>query len=98
MSLSDGVLLTAALVAAVGVLVAAVVRSYKVMHRIDQALGVDQKGRTIAERLAAIEHQVWPNSGQSMFDRVRELERSQIEIRAELRTVRDLLSELVERR
>jgi len=97
-SLSDGVLLTAALVAAVGVLVAAVVRSYKVMHRIDQALGVDQKGRTIAERLAAIEHQVWPNSGQSMFDRVRELERSQIEIRAELRTVRDLLSELVERR
>lgn len=88
-------MLTAAVVTAVGVLVAAVIRSYKVMHRIDQALGVDKKGRTISERLSAIEHQVWPNSGQSMFDRVKELERQQTEVRAELRTVRDLLHELV---
>lgn len=93
MSFSETLLLAAAITTAIGVLCAAVVKSYRVMHRIDAALGIDEKGRTVSDRLASIEHQVWPNSGESMFDRVRELEKGQIEIRAEVRVVRDLLSD-----
>jgi hypothetical protein len=93
MSPAEWLLLAAALTTAVGVLVAAALHIYRIMHRIDQALGVDERGRTVSQRLAAIEHQVWPNSGESMFDRVRQLEGSQLELRAEVRVVRDLLSD-----
>lgn len=93
MSPAEWLFLAAALTTAAGVLLAAGVRTYRILHRIDQALGVDARGRTVADRLAAIEHQVWPNSGESMFDRVRDLERGQVELRAEVRVVRDLLSD-----
>lgn len=96
--MQDQLLAAAAIVVALGVIIAALYKVYRVAHRIDAALGVDEKGRTVADRITRIEHQVYANSGSSMFDRVTQTEQRVGELSGEIRVVRDLLTELVERR
>ena len=36
---------------------------YKIARRIEQAVGVDDKGRTLSERVGRIEYQLWENGG-----------------------------------
>lgn len=96
--MQEPILATAAIVVALGVIIAALIKVYRVAHRIDAALGVDSQGRTVADRISRIEHQVYANSGSSMFDRVAETETRVGELTGEIRVVRDLLTELVERR
>lgn len=96
--MQEPILATAAIVVALGVIIAALIKVYRVAHRIDAALGVDSQGRTVADRISRIEHQVYANSGSSMFDRVAETEARVGELTGEVRVVRDLLTELVERR
>lgn len=43
---------------------------YQMIRRIDEAIGVDDKGRTLSQRLEAVEHQLWPNGGGSLNDKV----------------------------
>jgi hypothetical protein len=64
----------AAIVTAVGVLVAAIMSIYKVARRIGDAIGVDASGRSIADRLDRVEHQLWENGGTSLADRVNRIE------------------------
>ena len=88
----------AAVVTALLVIIGALVKVYRLAHRIDAAIGVDSTGRTIADRMQRIEHQVYANSGTSLFDRVTDTERAVGELTGEVRVVRNLLTELVERR
>ena len=96
--MQEPILASAAIIVALGVIIAALIKVYRVAHRIDAALGVDANGRTVADRITRIEHQVYANSGSSMFDRVAETETRVGELTGEIRVVRDLLTELVERR
>lgn len=96
--MQEPILAAAAIIVALGVIIAALIKVYRVAHRIDAALGVDGDGRTVADRITRIEHQVYANSGSSMFDRVAKTETRVGELTGEIRVVRDLLTELVERR
>ena len=93
---SEHLLTIAAVVVAVGVLIGAGYKVYKVAHRIDSALGVDKQGRTVSDRLSRVEHQLWPNGGTSLADKLNRVEATQHSQTAELRIVRDLLTKLVE--
>ena len=70
MDWTDRVVAAAAVIVALGVIIGAVWKIYKMVHRVDQALGVDKQGRTVAERLSRVEHQLWPNGGTSLADKV----------------------------
>jgi hypothetical protein len=89
---------TAAVIGALLVIIGALVKVYKLAHRIDAAIGVDQNGRTIAERIGRIEYQVYANSGTSLFDRVTQTEKAVGELTGQVEVVREMLTELVERR
>ena len=47
---------------------------YKIARRIEQAVGVDGKGRTLSERVGRIEYQLWENGGESLKDQVNAME------------------------
>lgn len=96
--LHEPILLAAAIIVALGVIIGSIYKVYTVAHRIDAALGVDANGRTVADRLSRVEHQLWPNGGSSLPDRIGRLEDGQAATTAEIRIVRDLLTALVERR
>lgn len=89
---SEPLLAVAAVVVALGVLLGAGVKLYRMAHRIDAALGVDRDGRTVSERLARVEHQLWPNGGTSLADSVTRLERGQARMEGELLVIRQLLT------
>lgn len=96
--LHEPILAVAAVIVALGVIAGAIYKVYKIAHRIDAALGVDAHGRTVADRLSRVEHQLWPNGGSSLPDKINRLEDGQITQTAEMRVIRDMLTSLVERR
>ncbi len=70
--------------------------AYRAIHRIDQTLGVDKKGRTISDRLERVEYQLFPNGGSSLADRVNQIAYDQRAMEGELRAVKDILGVSVE--
>lgn len=69
---------------------------YRIAKRIDNAIGVDEKGRSLSDRMEKVEYQLWPNSGKSLSDRVTRVERSNIEIAAEIKIIKDLVTIIVD--
>jgi hypothetical protein len=69
---------------------------YKIAKRIDGAIGVDDKGRSLSERMEKVEYQLWPNSGKSLSDRVNRVESSNTAIAAEIKIVKDLVTIIVD--
>lgn len=67
---ADLILTIAAVITACGVIIAALAAIYRFVKKISDSIGVDSKGRTIAERLDRVEHQLWENGGSSLADRV----------------------------
>ena len=74
----------AAVITALGVIFGGVYSVYRIVTRIGAALGTDSKGRTIAERLDRVEHQLWENGGSSLADRVNNIESHVLKATAEL--------------
>jgi ribosomal 50S subunit-associated protein YjgA (DUF615 family) len=68
---------------------------YKIAHRIDQTLGVDKQGRTIADRLERVEHQLFPNGGSSLTDKINRIEKEQNVLFAQIETLRAMLLNMV---
>lgn len=66
---------------------------YRVARRVESAIGVDENGRSIAERMDRVEHQLWPNGGGSLMDKVSDTSTAVIELQAEQRIVKELLSD-----
>jgi hypothetical protein len=64
---------------------------YKIAKRIDQAIGVDSKGRTLSDRMSRVEHQLWENGGDSLKDQVNAIQTSQVAIQAEMKIIKDIL-------
>ncbi len=70
---------------------------YKFAKRIDQAIGTDSQGRTLSERMGRVEHQLWENGGDSLKDQVNAIQSSQVEIKAEMTIIKDILLATVEK-
>jgi len=81
----------AAVITAIGVIVGALLAIYKVAKRIGDAIGVDKNGRTIAERLDRVEHQLWENGGTSLADRVNTIEEHVLKTTTELTLIKEFL-------
>lgn len=94
---TEQIIAAALVITALSVIIASGIKVYKVAHRIDAALGVDKEGRTLSDRMARVEHQLWPNGGSSLADKMNRVEKAQTETQVEVRVVRDMLTILVEK-
>lgn len=78
----------AAVITALGVIFGGIYSTYRIVSRIGQALGTDEKGRTIADRLDRVEHQLWENGGTSLADRVNNIEAHVLKTTAEIEIIK----------
>ena len=77
------------------VVAGALYKLYKVAKRIDDALGLDSEGRTINERLGRIEHQLFPNGGSSLTDKINQIQFEQRAMKGELDAVKDIVGTML---
>ena len=68
---------------------------YKIVKRIDAAIGVDNKGRTISDRMDRVEYQLWENGGESLKDQVNKIEKHAIETATEVGFIKQVLLQLL---
>lgn len=74
MVINDVVLTIAGFMTAITVIFGGLISIYKIARRLDAAVGADSDGRTVADRLTRVEHQLWENGGSSLADRVNRIE------------------------
>ena len=87
---SETLLAVSASITAFGILVGAMAVIYRIAKRIDGALGLDEEGRTVSERLERVEHQLWENGGSSLEDRVNNIEKHVVKVSTEIQFIKDL--------
>jgi hypothetical protein len=99
----ETVLTTAAVLTAVGVIAAAVRAVYKFARTIEAAIGKDDEGHSLADRMktmearvARVEHQVFPNGGGSLLDKVSKVDTKVTVLSAQTEIIATLLTTLVE--
>jgi len=80
------------------VILGGIVKIYQLTKRIDASIGLDREGRTVSERIGRVEHQLWPNGGSSLMDKVNANERVNNEISGEITIIRELLQALLTNR
>jgi len=87
----DQVFMAAAVITAIGIIVGGIVAVYRIARKIENAIGLDSRGRTLAERLDRVEHQLWENGGSSLADRVNTIESSVVKTQAEVGIIKDFV-------
>ena len=87
----DIIFTVSAVITAIGVIVGGIVAVYRVTQKISKSIGLDEKGRTLSERLDRVEHQLWENGGSSLADRVNSIETHAIKTSAELEIIKNFL-------
>jgi hypothetical protein len=87
---SEILLALAGTTTALTILLGAIFAIYRIAKRIGDALGVDREGRTIADRLDRVEHQLWENGGSSLADRVNNIELHVVKVSAEVELIKDI--------
>ena len=95
MNLQEQAVSIAALVAAITAIAIFTYRVYKIARRIDDTLGVDKEGRTISDRLQRVEHQLFPNGGASLSDKITRVESEQRLMKGKLDTVETIVNSLL---
>jgi hypothetical protein len=80
----------AAIVTALGVIIAGMLAIYKIAKRVDDAIGLDTQGRTVSERMKKVEYQLWENGGSSLADRVNTIETHVVKMSAEVELIKDI--------
>ena len=68
---------------------------HKVANRVESAIGKDNQGRTITERMEKVEYQLWENGGESLADKVNEIEKTSIKTAAEITFIKQVLLQLL---
>lgn len=81
----------AAAITACGVIVGGIIAIYRVAQKIEKSIGLDENGKTVSERLARVEHQLWENGGSSLADRVNTIETHTVRTTAELEIIKTIL-------
>lgn len=92
--IDEWVIALAAFLIAIGVVVKFSSAMYHAMKRIEAAIGVDEDGRTLADRLDRVEHQLFPNGGSSLTDKINRIAFEQSELKHELDMVKARIDEL----
>ena len=64
---------------------------YKIASRVEAAIGTDEKGRTVSDRMERVEYQLWENGGESLADRVNEIDKNSRETAVEVRFIKEIL-------
>jgi hypothetical protein len=60
---------------------------YATVRKFERILGKDEKGRTIADRLDRVEHQLFPNGGSSIPDKVKDLSNGHSELKQDIKEI-----------
>ena len=71
------------------------IKIYNVAKRIDGAVGLDDKGRTLNQRISIMERHILPNGGSSMTDKIGNIMEEQRTLRGEVDTIKHLFSEVM---
>ena len=69
---------------------------YKIAKRIDAAIGVDEQGRTLSDRMDKVEYQLWPNGGLSMADRVNAIDKTNNQMMTEVQIIKELVLGMID--
>lgn len=70
---------------------------YKIAKRIDEAVGVDDQGRTLSQRLSAVEEQLKMPDGKTITEKINAIEREQVTLQAQVGTMQRLLATFLRR-
>jgi hypothetical protein len=84
----EWILALAAFIIATAVIWKGMSSIYNVVRRMEETLGVDEQGRTISDRLNRVEHQLFPNGGSSLTDKINRIAFEQKELKHELDLVK----------
>jgi len=68
---------------------------YKAASRLESAIGVDEKGRTMSDRMERVEYQLWENGGESMKDKVNDAALLAKETSVEVKFIKEVLLQLL---
>ena len=83
--------LVAAVAAGTVAILSFIYSMYKVATRVEAAIGKDDQGRTISDRMDRVEYQLWENGGESLADRVNEIDKNSRETAVEVRLIKEIL-------
>jgi uncharacterized protein YoxC len=86
--LDEWILALAAFIIAIGIIWKGMSSIYNVVRRMEETLGIDKQGRTISERLDRVEHQLFPNGGSSLTDKINRIAFEQQAMKHELDLVK----------
>lgn len=87
----DNIQLIAVYITSGTVILGALYSMMKVMRRIDSAIGLDKEGRSISDRMSRVEHQLWPNGGSSLMDKVNNLDANYSHMAGELSVISGII-------
>lgn len=85
----------AAIIGGVAALAGALHAIYKLLHKINDAIGVDEDGRTLSERMTRVEYQLWENGGESMKDQVNANTTLAQTTAAEVKFIKDVMVQII---
>jgi hypothetical protein len=95
MNPAETIVAIAAVLAAVTVIAHFVRKIYVIARRIEQSLGMDAKGRTVTDRLERIEHQLFPNGGTSLVDKMNRIEVDQHKMQGRMESMERTLGSIL---
>jgi hypothetical protein len=91
----EPLLVGAAIVTALTIIGGLIRKIYCIARRIEDSLGVDKQGRTLNDRLARIEHQLFPNGGSSLVDKMNRIEVDQHRLQGRLDSMERSMASIV---
>ena len=91
----DIIQMVGATMGAILVLFGALLSIYRIAKRIDNSIGLDADKRSVSDRMSRVEHQLWPNGGSSLADKVNDLDRRSRETSGEVKVILNLLQIMV---
>lgn len=97
MNVTDTIILWGAVVLALTAITVGLGKVYKIAKRIDEALGVDEQGRSVSHRLQRVEYQLWPNGGGSIADKLDANIKEQKVIVGRVDSLENIVTHLVQR-
>jgi hypothetical protein len=93
----EPLLVGAAIVTALTIIGGLIRKIYYIARRIEDSLGVDKQGRTLNDRLERIEHQLFPNGGSSLVDKMNRVEADQHKMGGRMDTMERTLDRILTR-
>ena len=91
----EAVITIGAVFGALAIISTVLTKVYRIIKRIDDAVAVDDQGRTIGQRLASVERQLTMPDGRSITEKINAIEREQVSLQAQFGTLQRLIAQLL---